>query len=47
MRKNRQADLGNNCAHCAKNVQLEGIVVQYVSFAFFIDDIFVGLFLEI
>ena len=39
-----QADFGNNCVHCAKSVKLGRIVVQYVSFAFFVDNIFLRVY---
>ena len=35
-----QADLGNNWAYWAKSIKRGKIVVQYVSFDFFVDHIF-------
>ena len=41
-----ETDFGNNCAHCAKSVKPGRIVVQYLSFDFFVITFFKGLFLE-
>ena len=35
-----QAGFGNNCAHCAKSLKLGRNLVQYVSFDFFVDQVF-------